>query len=214
LIRLKDDDQDQKDRDVKAEGGLLAVPDGGLPHGEVFAADHHEAGEPEQEGDCGADDGEALGCLEALGGGSEVAEQVVGALGEGERGQGLGGDDGDVGGVPEGRVGDGAGAEGVGGEGRVHAEDVADEFVVGVVIDHVVVGDDEGEGGEGGDEEEFGEAEGHDFPGRDPIKDVGRVDTAGPNWKIRGYVDGKTVTTELTPPLTVSSCRHYVQRSF
>ncbi len=101
------------------------------------------------------------GALEALGGAPELAEQVVGALGEGERGQGLGGDDGDVGGVPEGRADDGPGAEGVGGEGGVHAEDVADELVVGVVIDHVVVGDYEGEGGEGGGEEEFAEAEGH-----------------------------------------------------
>ncbi len=87
--------------------------------------------------------------------GAEVAEQVVGALGEGERGHGPGGNDGNVGGIPEERVGDGAGAEGVGGEGGVHAEDVADEFVVGIVIDHVVVGDDEGENGEGGDQEEL-----------------------------------------------------------
>jgi hypothetical protein len=99
VIGLKDDDEDQEDRDVEAEGGLLAVPDGGLPHGEAFAADHHEAGEPEQEGERGADDGEAAGGLEELGGGSEVAEPIVGALGGGERGQGFGGDDGDIGSV-------------------------------------------------------------------------------------------------------------------
>jgi hypothetical protein len=36
-----------------------------------------------------ADDSEAPGGLEGLGGSSELAEQIVGALGEGERGQGL-----------------------------------------------------------------------------------------------------------------------------
>ena len=43
-----DENEDAEHSHVEAEGGLLAVPGGGLPHGEPFTGHHHEAEEPDE----------------------------------------------------------------------------------------------------------------------------------------------------------------------
>ena len=74
---------------------------------------------------------------------------------------------------PDTLVGDGATHQGIVGERRVHAQDVAHEFVVRVVVHDIVVSDDEGKSRERGDHRDLGKPEQHH--GAHPAMKIVRV---------------------------------------
>jgi len=143
--------------DEHAEGGVLAVPEFGLPHEEPLATDGDEGYEPEQH--AGGEGGDGFGF--GVGEGGVVGAEGLQKSGDSEpceRGvEGFPGDDADVEGEVHPCGMDGAPEAFVVGEGGVHHEDVADELVVGVEVGDVVEDDEGEEECDSGDEGDLGE---------------------------------------------------------
>jgi hypothetical protein len=63
-VALIDEDQHAQDGDIEAEGGFLSISGRRLPHGEPLAGNHHEAEEPDEEGEKASGDDVSLARVE------------------------------------------------------------------------------------------------------------------------------------------------------
>ena len=88
------------DRQIKAEGCLLAVPLRRLPHLEPLAADRHEAKEPDKKAETSGHGRQSFGTVEACGRRTQVAQQQSRRAGKAKCGCALAGYDQGIGRLP------------------------------------------------------------------------------------------------------------------